>query len=509
MSNIGGCDLGEFNRPDVIVIGAGLGGLAAAVDLARAGADVLVLERHNLPGGFATSFIRGRFEFEPSLHEMGAGAAYEYLEELDIGLKFHRVPEAYRLLLSDTGTDFRAPYGLQAFEKAVVSALGGEEEPVRQFLHTCEQTFDAFAYLGDSPRPSVRTLFREYGDFLRTGGATTDEVADAVGLSAAARNLIYPYWCYLGVPTDRVSFSIWGSMLHSYLKYGAVVPEGRSHSITSALADAVSAAGGRIRFNSEVTGLRTEGRRITGVRIADGSLFSCSRVVANVIPHRIFGHFIEGETRVPGRQRRLMNARRPGMSFFVTYLGLKGSPDTLGLSDYSYFISPHMDTSKLIEKTFNRHDPEPMQASICLNRADPGASPSGTTILSITTGSQSSAWSDVTPWNYEQEKRRMARLVIDQFERATGTVIKDAIEEIETAAPPTFARYVGSWNGTVYGYEPEPWDGIVPRVLSEKRERFYHNLQFCGGYAFRAYGYGSSLMSGHAAAQKTLAEMNA
>lgn len=494
--------------PEVIVIGAGLGGLAAAVDLARGGAKVLVLERHNLPGGFATSFVRGRFEFEPSLHEMGASAALEFLQELDIGLEFHRVPEAYRLLLSDSGTDFRAPYGLEEFESAVIASLGGQERPVREFLRACAQTFDAFGYLSDHPRPSPKTLFRDYGDFLRTGGATTDDVADAVGLSTAARNLIYPYWCYLGVPTNKVSFSIWGSMIHSYLKYGAVIPKGRSHAITTALADAISDAGGSIRYNTEVVGLRTEGRRITGVRTADGDTIGCDRVVANVIPHRIFGRFVEGSSKIPRRERRLMNARRPGMSFFVAYLGLRGSPDELGFTDYSYFIAPHMDTAALIEKTHNRHDPEPMQASICLNRADPEASPPGTTILSITTGSQPEAWSDVTPWTYEREKRRFARLVIEQFERATGIALKNAVEEIETAAPPTFSRYVGSWNGTVYGYEPEPWDGIVPRALSENRERFYRNLRFCGGYAYRAYGYGSSLMSGRAAAAKTLEEMS-
>ena len=54
---------------DVIVVGAGNGGLAAAATTAKGGLKTLLLEKHNLPGGCASSFVRGRFEFEPSLHE--------------------------------------------------------------------------------------------------------------------------------------------------------------------------------------------------------------------------------------------------------------------------------------------------------------------------------------------------------------------------------------------------------------------------------------------------------
>lgn len=58
------------NQFDVIVVGAGNAGLAAAANTAKAGLKTLLLEKHNIPGGCATSFRRGRFEFEPSLHEL-------------------------------------------------------------------------------------------------------------------------------------------------------------------------------------------------------------------------------------------------------------------------------------------------------------------------------------------------------------------------------------------------------------------------------------------------------
>ena len=55
---------------DVIVIGAGLGGLVAGAKLAREGRKVLVIEQHDRPGGCATTFQRGDFTLEVGLHEM-------------------------------------------------------------------------------------------------------------------------------------------------------------------------------------------------------------------------------------------------------------------------------------------------------------------------------------------------------------------------------------------------------------------------------------------------------
>jgi prolycopene isomerase len=95
---------------DVVVIGAGNGGLTASATLARKGLRVLLLERHNIPGGCATSFCRGRFEFEVALHQLSGlgtpekpGPLRMTLDKLDVmdDLEFVEIQYLYSVHMPD------------------------------------------------------------------------------------------------------------------------------------------------------------------------------------------------------------------------------------------------------------------------------------------------------------------------------------------------------------------------------------------------------------------------
>ena len=96
---------------DIIVIGAGCGGLSAAVCAAKEGKKVLLLERHNSPGGLSSSFGRGRFEFDTSLNQLcgfGEGAELGDIAKIanETGInkkiKWISIPSAFRHRNSDS-----------------------------------------------------------------------------------------------------------------------------------------------------------------------------------------------------------------------------------------------------------------------------------------------------------------------------------------------------------------------------------------------------------------------
>ena len=93
------------------------------------------------------------------------------------------------------------------------------------------------------------------------------------------------------------------------------------------------------------------------------------------------------------------------------------------------------------------------------------------------------------------------------FEKATGTSLRDHIEEIEIAAPPTFARYTRHYKGIFYGYEPESWDSIVPRLMNLGKDVYITGLEFAGGFNRRLHGYSSALGDGLISAQLTYAKI--
>ena len=186
---------------DVVVIGSGLGGLCAALECLRAGKKVLLVEQHNLPGGFASSFTRGRFEFEPSLHELPntrtesttSGVVRYLMEDAELRIDFLSIPEAYRLILTDQNLDACLPFGVDDFIKAIEKEVPGSTPAVTNFMNLCKEVQNAFNALeGSGKRVPIIQTIKKHTNFIRTGSATVEQVANALNMPKKALDMIYP-----------------------------------------------------------------------------------------------------------------------------------------------------------------------------------------------------------------------------------------------------------------------------------------------------------------------------
>ena len=490
---------------DAVVIGAGNGGLVAAVTLAKRGVKTLLLEQHNLPGGFASSFIRGRFEFEPALHEpadIGApdnpGSLGLLFQELELDVEWAEVHEAYRLITTDDvkgNLDITMPFGIDAFIEHLERLVPGSRPTVSAFMDLSKQVLDGLAYLSDSKgNPDKSVLMKDHANFLKTAPYSVEDVQKKLKIPEKAVRILNAYWCYLGIPISKTNFTVFAAMLYKYIDKGVFIPKMRSHEISSALLSKFYEYGGEAWFNTRVHKICVSDGKVTGVTTDRGEV-SVDQVVANVPPHVAYSTMIEPSSQAPEIELRAADARKPGTQGFVLYLGLNKSAEELGLKEYSYFIFPSMDTNALYGSCGDIRNNN-VQATVCLNNAVPDCSPPGTCIMSFTTVYTHGAWADVTPETYHETKNRIADGMIDYFEASTGIKIRDSIEEISIAGPPTFSRYAAAYNGSIYGYDTVSWDSLLPRLMMINEDYRIKGLRFCGGFAFRVHGYSSAYMSG-------------
>ncbi len=400
---------------DVIVIGAGNGGLAAAATCAKAGLSTLLLERHNIPGGSASSFVRGRFEFEPSLHELaGVGspdAEVGSIEDMFIRLggdvDWYRHDSTFRLVvpakegdedafLNENGVlvsvDARMPVGFENFAKKLDELVPGSYDSCMKAFDLSTRMFKAFECL-DDPKKLPGSL-KDVPDIMRMVSHTMNEGLDALGMPKKAQDIFSTYWCYMGSPGSQFDFLYYMCVLHSYVKNGTGIPHLRSHEMSLAIDKVIRDNGGEIWYNSEVTKVimkdcKPAGVVINGEKEVYGKYFVC-----NSSPNMVWNDLFEKKD-IPEKQLKMLNARKIACTLTTVYLGMNKTKEELGIKDYSVFIAPDSDSDKQYEAAqgyFSNYC-----IINCLNEIIPDCTPKGTSQLFLTTMTFGDGMKDIMP----------------------------------------------------------------------------------------------------------------
>ena len=504
------------NQYDVIVIGAGNGGLSAAAASVTRGYKTLLIEQHNLPGGFATSFRRGRFEFEPALHELcdvGEPGKREevgaLIESYGAQVNWLKLPEAYRLIITgdkEEKIDAVMPFGREAYIDKMEEYVPGSRESMEKFFYLADCVMEANkAVAAAGGKADTKVMMKEHPEFLKCAGYPTSVVLRKLDMPLKAQQILSAYWCYLGVNTEDLDFGFYAALIHKYIDNAAHIPTKRSHELSVAMDKTIREHGGTILYNTKATRILMENGLPVGVETTHGTFYA-KHLIPAISPNAVFGDMMDGGKDLPTDHIRAVNARKIGARGFCCYVGLNKTADELGVNEYSYFIYESADSVKEQELsgTFREH---PMQATICLNRGNPACSPEGTCIMSFTTFFTKDIWSEVTETEYVAKKREVAMKMIHDFEKATGTSIEPYIEEIEIATPETLARYAMVPQGSMYGYSCGEGDSLTSRLQMVDEDQRVKNIRFAGGYGPRLYGYSSTYMSGDLAVKWTMRDM--
>lgn len=503
---------------DVIVIGAGNGGLVAACTLQQTGKSVLLVESSNSPGGSSASLVKGRFEFDilgQPLCDFGniidTGSLRELFSRLGIleQIEFKDAKEAFRVInMDNVNEDYTLPFGIEDYISKIETYVPGNLENMKDFFELCAECKNAMDYINNlEGNLELNVLKNKYPNFVSVAPYSLKEVLNKLGLPKTVQDIISSYWICLGAPSNDISFVHYAITLYNYITLKNQIPVFGSYDISTTLENQFIKMGGEVRYNTEVLEILVSDNKVNGVILSDGEEFACKHVVSNVSPHVVYGKLIKKEN-VPKQAKKLCNQRTYGGRGFNIYLALNKSKEELGISNYKYLLYHGLDSEEAISKMMDLDNDSCVVT--CLNHALEKCSPKGTTLLSFNAMYFSDCFeNEISEVNYYSLKEQLASKYIDAFEKSLGIEIKDYIEEIEIYSPVDFAYLTGSPQGVVSGYYANKNDNLLSRMLGLYTEDYVSGLRFCGAFSYQLSSISASYLSGEKAANMTINDMKA
>ncbi len=272
----------------VVVVGAGLGGLSAALRLAGSGREVTVLEREPVPGGRnGLLAVHGyRFDTGPTVLTMPgliADALACVGEELGDWLQLDPVQPLYRAFFPD-GSQLDVHADADAMADEIRTVCGAAEAAgYRRYVDFVSELYrlemrDFIDRNIDSPfdllTPNLARLVA-LGGFRRLAPKVADYLRDP-----RTQRVFSFQSMYAGLaPQDALA--IYAVIAYMDSVAGVYFPRGGMHAVPRALAGAAEKHGVTIRYSTEVTRVELSGRRATAVITADGERVPCDAVVLN------------------------------------------------------------------------------------------------------------------------------------------------------------------------------------------------------------------------------------
>jgi phytoene desaturase len=434
-------------RKKVIIIGAGPGGLAAAMLLAHADVDVTVFEREPYVGGRTSTIHSGGFRFDRGptffmypriLAEIFATTGYDLFSEVEL----KRLDPQYRLVFGD-GTQLDATRDAQRMEQQVAQLSPEDAGGFARFLHENRAKLDVLAPILERPFHGVRDLLRR--DML----ATLPVLRPWLSLHSEIGRTFQD-------PRLRLAFTFQGKYLGmspfqcpslfsilSFLEYehGVWHPIGGCGAVSQAMARIARDLGAKIHTDKPVKQLLFEGKRAVGVETEDG-IHKADAVIVNAD----FAHAMR--TLVPNRLRRRWTDRKLAKkkyssSTFMLYLGLEGTQDELP----HHMIYLSQDYRRYLDEigVHQRlpHDPAFYLQNACVT--DLTLAPSGRSTLYALVPVPN----DTPNVNWKQQKEPFRQVMLEQMKKLGVQDVESRIRVEHIMTPDDWIR-AGIYRGAIF-----------------------------------------------------------
>jgi phytoene desaturase len=368
-----------------LIVGAGPGGLAAAILLARAGIHVKVIERQAFVGGRTSTFEADGFRFDlgPTffmypqiLQDIFAHAGADLWQEVDL----IRLDPQYRLVFG-AGGELHATPDIERMAQEVARLSPRDAGSLRRFLADNRHKLASFKPCLESPFESWRDLFKPQMlrllPLLRPWRSLDDELMTyfrdpRVRLAFSFQSK------YLGMSPFRCP-SLFSILSFLEYEYGVFHPIGGCGVLMQRMAQVAERLGVELVLDTPVESLILDGQRATGVRTRHGE-YRADAVVLNADFARAMTKLVPNHVRRRWTNRNIAK-KKYSCSTFMLYLGIDGCYDDIPHHNI-YLSNNYVDNLEDIE---TRHvlsaDPSFYVQNACVT--DPTLAPPGMSTLYV------------------------------------------------------------------------------------------------------------------------------
>jgi|TARA_B100001939_G_scaffold98599_1_gene84936 phytoene desaturase len=461
-----------------VVIGAGIGGLGAAMRLGAKGYRVSVIDRLDRLGGRGSSISKDghRFDLGPTIitvpevfRQLWRDCGRDFDKEVDL-----RPCDPFYEIRWRDGTKFRLLPDEQDMDDEIRRLFPSDFNGYQKFLKDSEARY-AFGFegMGRKPMNKLWDLIKELPGFamLRADRSVYAHAAKRVRDPRLRMALSFHPLFIGGDPVNVTSMYILVS--HLERAFGVHYAMGGVQALADAMGKVIEEQGGTLRLGEEVDEIITSGRQVRGVKTKGGHIISADLVVSNADPGFTYGHLLRKRQKTRWSDPRMKKARW-SMGLFVWYFGTKGTAEMWKDVGHHTIINGPRYRGLLRDIFQKRHLADDM--SIYLHRpsvTDPSVAPDGDDTFYALSPVPNLVGNTPVDWGKEIEpyRQKLARVLEEQaipgFEKYLST------SEIFT--PETFkTRYLSPY-GAGFSLEPRIFQSawFRPHNISEDFEGLY------------------------------------
>jgi phytoene desaturase len=482
--------IGRVMDYDVIIIGAGLGGLVCGTLLASKGLRVAIFEKKATVGGCCTSFTRKGFTFDLSVQSIGGcgegGRVWRLLN--DLGLR-----KNIELFPLDPAREYHFPdmriqqYADLNSHVEYLSSLFPQErdgiKKVYQIYCSLAEEIDRFPYSLSWFDPAH--VEREFPFTFRYREETLQGLLDALITDPRLKVILGVRSSYALLPPSRFSVIAMAALEMSYLQGGVAVLKGKMEDLPLLLAEALLKQDGQLHTHHEVKGIIVEKGKAQGVHLKDGGTITSRTVVSNADATTTFLRMIGEEFLPPGWAKRL-KGMKPSFSYFIIYLGVKVKLD---LSCSNNEVFPQFDLEEeyqFLEE--GQMPPSPPYYLLAPSLVNPTHAPEGHSTVCL---------SYKAPYRLEGgwdtgAKEALGERLIAQAEEMIPDLRHRVVLNV-SASPVTIERMTGNRWGAAYGWAQIPRQAGIYRL---NRVSPIDGLYLAGHWTAPGGGVAAAMASG-------------